>query len=419
MEVPDLPPPVLITEYSNRPGWDSVGGGLPDSEAMPKLDDLHRAIDRLGQEGLNEAMQYQAIQGYAPARRATTEYLTHQFSHELESNHAEGKWEVAENEVMLMPGSNKMFTVWAEENFKPEDLVITGMPDFMCALPVFGRYIRNCLAVRLLEDGYDTNAMMDRASKWRNSNKGDIYFYKQDRGHNPTGATGSLENNRELAEIVKFLNIHVVEDMPYKLHDYDGNPIPSLFSLLKGENVIYVESLSKTFGVPGGRIAVVAADEKEIRAIGMAQARSDLTPNSFAQAVLMYALENGGERLLSNVARMNKIYRQRRDAGVEEFDKLKQEGLVKEYRSPRTGFYFYPTFVDGVDTDEMFRYLFQQQKLILPATGFDPRKYISNVDVPYEVDTRHSARISLSHISEPKFREMIRAMGDYARMQVR
>ena len=55
----------------------------------------------------------------------------------------------------------------------------------------------------------------------------------------------SLERRRRLVEIARERELLVLEDNPYGLLRYEGEPLPTLYSLDGGEYVIYLGTFSK------------------------------------------------------------------------------------------------------------------------------------------------------------------------------
>ena len=93
---------------------------------------------------------------------------------------------------------------------------------------------------------------------------------------NPAGVTMSLERRRRLVEIASERELLVLEDNPYGLLRYEGEPLPTLFSLDGGEYVIYLGTFSKILSPGhaarlGGRAAARA---------GQAQPRQAAPPTS-------------------------------------------------------------------------------------------------------------------------------------------
>src|SRR5262249_967575 len=70
---------------------------------------------------------------------------------------------------------------------------------------------------------------------------------------NPSGRTLSLERRRRLADLARERDRLVLEDDPYGLVRYDGEPVPGVFELGDGEQIAYCPSFSKTVA-PGLRV---------------------------------------------------------------------------------------------------------------------------------------------------------------------
>src|SRR5207253_1313819 len=70
---------------------------------------------------------------------------------------------------------------------------------------------------------------------------------------NPSGRTLSLERRLRIAELARERQLLVLEDDPYGLVRYDGEPLPSVFDLADGDQIAYCSSFSKTVA-PGLRV---------------------------------------------------------------------------------------------------------------------------------------------------------------------
>src|SRR5919202_1299654 len=70
---------------------------------------------------------------------------------------------------------------------------------------------------------------------------------------NPSGRTLSVERRRRLADLARERGLLVVEDDPYGLVRFEGEPPPTVFELAGGDHVAYSSSFSKTIA-PGVRV---------------------------------------------------------------------------------------------------------------------------------------------------------------------
>ena len=75
---------------------------------------------------------------------------------------------------------------------------------------------------------------------------------------NPAGVTMSLERRQRLVEIAHERELLVLEDNPYGLLRYEGEPLPPLLALDGGVYVMYLGTFSKILS-PGIRLGWVVA----------------------------------------------------------------------------------------------------------------------------------------------------------------
>ena len=84
--------------------------------------------------------------------------------------------------------------------------------------------------------------------------EGDFAFlYTIPTFQNPSGRTMSVERRRRLAELAAERDLLVLEDDPYGLVRYDGEPLAEPVRASGGEQVAYCSSFSKTIA-PGVRV---------------------------------------------------------------------------------------------------------------------------------------------------------------------
>ena len=75
---------------------------------------------------------------------------------------------------------------------------------------------------------------------------------------NPAGVTMSAERRRRLVEIARERELLIVEDNPYGLLRYEGEPVETLYSLDGGDYVLYLGTFSKILS-PGIRLGWLCA----------------------------------------------------------------------------------------------------------------------------------------------------------------
>ncbi|NQU99594.1 MAG: aminotransferase class I/II-fold pyridoxal phosphate-dependent enzyme, partial [Parcubacteria group bacterium] len=104
--------------------------------------------------------------------------------------------------------------------------------------------------------------------------------------NNPTGAVYSKEKLQELAKIFKSKNIYVITDDVYERLVY-GEKFYTIAQFMKDslDKVIVVNSISKSYALPGLRLGYIAASKDVIDLVGRLQCQSTGNVCSIAQYV--------------------------------------------------------------------------------------------------------------------------------------
>jgi len=165
---------------------------------------------------------------------------------------------------------------------------------------------------------------------------------------NPTGVTLSEERRRRLAELAADGRLRILEDDPYGLVRFDGEPLPTLFELSAGRNVIYSSSFSKTIA-PGLRVGYVIVPAELAKELEEVVASTYITPALVTQATVLEFLRRGSFE--PNLERVCGLLRARRDAML--------EGLESEltgharWSRPEGGYFLWLELPDGTDAIEL------------------------------------------------------------------
>ncbi|HXG58259.1 MAG TPA: pyridoxal phosphate-dependent aminotransferase [Thermoanaerobaculia bacterium] len=127
---------------------------------------------------------------------------------------------------------------------------------------------------------------------------------------NPTGAVIEEEELDRIAEWCASRDVVLVFDETYEFFVYDGNRHASPVRAFERhpENVVIVNSMSKTFAMTGWRLGYAVAHPAIVGALGRIQSHSTSNPSSIAQAAAIEAL-NGGD---AEIRRMYDAYCERR-----------------------------------------------------------------------------------------------------------
>jgi DNA-binding transcriptional MocR family regulator len=160
--------------------------------------------------------------------------------------------------------------------------------------------------------------------------------------------TLSLERRRRLAELIAARALPTLEDDPYGLVRYDGEPLPSLFELEGGTHVMYSSSFSKTVA-PGVRVGYAILPAELAAALVEEVASTYITPALLSQATVHEFVRRG--LFEPNLERVRGLLQARRDAMLEALD----EHLAGEasWNRPEGGYFLWLELPEGTDAGEL------------------------------------------------------------------
>jgi 2-aminoadipate transaminase len=165
---------------------------------------------------------------------------------------------------------------------------------------------------------------------------------------NPSGRTLSLERRRRLVELAEVNDLLVVEDDPYGLVRFEGEPLPSLLELAPAGRVVYSCSFSKTIA-PGLRVGYLVLPPELAAAVEAIAVSTYVSPVIFTQAIVWEFLRRG--LLEPNLERAGGLLRERRDAMLEGLERELPEGAT--WSRPQGGYFIWLDLPHDVDAGEL------------------------------------------------------------------
>jgi DNA-binding transcriptional MocR family regulator len=213
-------------------------------------------------------------------------------------------------------------------------------------------------------DGLVPEALRQAIAATRAAGKKIKFLYTIPNFHNPAGVTLSAARRPEILEICRREDILVLEDNPYGLLGFDGEPMRALRAD-EAEGVIYLGSFSKTFA-PGFRVGWALAPHTVREKLVLAQESSTLCPPQFSQmAVSAYLSAHDWQ---GQIKQFREMYRERRDAMVEAMHDLMPAAC--RWNVPDGGFYVWLTLPPGVDAKAMLPRAVTARVAYVPGTAF-------------------------------------------------
>jgi DNA-binding transcriptional MocR family regulator len=182
---------------------------------------------------------------------------------------------------------------------------------------------------------------------------------------NPSGQTLGLARRRRLAELARERGLLVLEDDPYGLVRFEGEPLPSLFELEGGERVVYASSFSKTVA-PGLRVGWMILPPALARAVESVAVSRTISPVLPAQATAYEFVRRG--RFEPNLERVRSLLRARRDAMLESLEA--QLPAEARWSRPEGGYFVWLELPARCEARDVLARAAESQVTFVPGSDF-------------------------------------------------
>ncbi|KAF0144197.1 MAG: aminotransferase [Nitrospirae bacterium] len=338
-----------ILKLMSRPGIISFAGGLPAPELFPIKEIGDAAAKVLSRHG-SSALQYSITEGLIPLREKIIKKLD-----------PDSKYLSLEN-IIITQGSQQGLDLISKLFLDKGDTVFTETPSYLGALQSFQLFQANIFAIPSDEKGIQT----DELEKKLKTNKPGL-LYLMPNFQNPTGASIPMDRRHRLLEIAGKHDFMLIEDDPYGELIFEGEKIPSLFSLAQSRNFIYMSSFSKTIA-PGFRVAYVIADKEIIKKFAIVKQGTDLHTNTLGQYIVNEYLENGNYHKHINLLR--ETYKVRRDCMLSAMEKYFPKSA--KWNKPSGGMFIWAILQEGYDAREILMRCVEKNVAFVPGQEFFP-----------------------------------------------
>ena len=243
-------------------------------------------------------------------------------------------------------------------------MVICEAPSYVGALGVFRAYQCEVVHVAMDDDGVQPEALEQAIATVRAAGKNVKFFYTIPNFHNPAGISLSLPRRHRVLETCQRAGVLVLEDNPYGLLGFDGEPRRALRAD-DGEGVVYLGSFSKTFA-PGFRVGWALAPHAVREKLVLAQEAATLCPPAFSQLVISSYLSR--HDWLGQVKQFREMYRERRDAMLAALSEKMPAATT--WTRPEGGFYVWLTLPESLDAKAMLPRAVTARVAYVPGTAF-------------------------------------------------
>ncbi len=378
-----------LMAMSDRADVISFAGGLPDTSSFPP--EIFAAMTaRIADESCARALQYGPTDGLAETKGCIVDVM------------AAEQMTIDPDDVLVTTGGQQVLDLVTKTLIDPGDTIVAEGPSYPGALNAFQAYQANVVQVDMDSDGMRVDLLEETLDRLDREGKRPKFIYTVPSFQNPGGVTMSLPRRKRLVEVARERELLVLEDNPYGLLRYEGEPLPTLHSLDGGVYVMYLGTFSKIFS-PGLRLGWVVAPPPVLARINLGKQQADLCTSTLSQILVHAYFEHHDWR--EYVRSLTELYRARRDTML---DALAEHFPPQaEWTRPGGGLFIWATLPEFIDTGDLLAAALRDNVAFVPGEGafLDGRG-------------RSSMRLNFSGANEDQIREGIRRIGEVVKEQV-
>ena len=365
---------------ASRPEVVSLAGGMPYVQALP-VDMLADTAQRLLYERGAQALQYGSGQGDVGLREQILEVV------------GEVGVQAHPDDIVVTTGSQMALDLVTRVFCDPGDVVLVEAPSYVGALGVFRAYECDVVHVTMDDEGLVPQALSDAIAACRAAGKRVKLIYTIPSFHNPAGVTQGPARRREILAIAQAAGIALLEDDPYGLLGFEGEP-PRALRADDADGVIYLGSFSKTIAA-GLRVGWAIAPHGVREKLVLAAEAAVLCPSNYTQLTVSEYLATQPWR--EQIKTFQEVYHERRDALLDSLQALMPVGT--SWTIPAGGFYSWLTLPEGLDATSMLPRAVANLVAYVPGTGF----YVDG-------QGRQNLRLSYCYPEPDRIREGVRRL---------
>ena len=204
-------------------------------------------------------------------------------------------------DVLVTTGGQQVIDLVTKTLIDPGDVVVAEGPTYPGAVSVFSSYQADVVQIDMDADGMRVDLLEETLDRLDREGRRPKFIYTVPTFQNPAGVTMSLPRRQRLVEVAHERELLVLEDNPYGLLRYEGEPPTPLLSLDGGVYVMYLGTFSKILS-PGIRLGWVVAPPPVLEKINLGKQAADLCTSTLSQLMVQAYFERGPLARLRRVA---------------------------------------------------------------------------------------------------------------------
>ena len=356
----------------------SFAGGYPSADTFP-LESIRQTITEVIEKYGAKAFQYGATQGVPELREAVAK-----------------RYDVPVERVQITSSSQQGIDVCTRVLVNPGDVILTSSPSYLGALQSFRSYRADIRGVAHKEDLTEFKASYEAViSQVLGEDKKIKFLYMIPDFQNPSGESLTLEERQMLVELADRHDFLIVEDSPYRELRYEGEHIPTMYSL-SPDRVIHLGSFSKIFA-PGFRLGWAIAHPEILDKIYVCKQSLDLCPPIMDQYVAAEFLASG--RLDENLVKSVALYKGKRDLLLSLLQEHMPQGV--KWTHPEGGLFLFLTMPEGFEAVKFYDRALDAGVAYVAGEFFHP-----------DGSGKNTMRLNFSFMTEDKIRAGIRLLAE-------
>ena len=362
----------------------SFAGGYPSADTFP-LESIRQTITEVIEKYGAKAFQYGATQGVPELREAVAK-----------------RYDVPVERVQITSSSQQGIDVCTRVLVNPGDVILTSSPSYLGALQSFRSYRADIRGVAHKEDMTEFKASYEAViSQVLGEGKTIKVLYMIPDFQNPSGESLTLEERQMLVELAEKHDFLIVEDSPYRELRYEGEHIPTMYSL-SPDRVIHLGSFSKIFA-PGFRLGWAIAHPEILDKIYVCKQSLDLCPPIMDQYVAAEFLASG--RLDENLVKSVAFYTGKRDRLLSLLQEHMPQGV--KWTHPEGGLFLFLTMPEGFEAVKFYDRALDAGVAYVAGEFFHP-----------DGSGKNTMRLNFSFMTEDKIRAGIRLLADLLKTEL-
>jgi 2-aminoadipate transaminase len=334
-----------------RPEIVSLAGGMPNLSALP-LDAVGEMAGQLVAQRGTVALQYMSAQGDPGLREAICDVMS------LEGIRAHP------DEVVVTVGSQQALDLITRIFIDPGDVILAEGPSYVGALGTFASYQADVVHVPMDDEGLIPEALGQAITALASRGQPVKFLYTVPSFHNPGGVTLPAARRARVLDVCQRAGLLVIEDNPYGLLGFDGEPLRALRAD-DPHGVVYLGTFSKTIA-PGLRVGWALAPPGIRDKLVLAAEAAVLCHSSLAQLMVREYLTS--QPWQEQVKVFRELYRERRDAMLGALAAVMPDGC--RWTRPAGGFYVWLQLPPGLNAKAMLPRAISSRVAYVPGTGF-------------------------------------------------